>query len=68
MLKNINIWTLITSKTFIGALTLWGSATFHAYGQFVAGAKAVAIAEFFAATGALLSAIGLKDATSGPAN
>lgn len=68
MLKNINLWTLITSKTFLGGFTVWLTAVAHAYGQWATGAKAAAITEFFLASGALLSAIGIKDATSGPVN
>lgn len=67
-MKNIPWTTLLTSKTFWGALTLWATTVGHAYGQWQAGAKAQALSEVLGATGALILAIGIKDATSGPVN
>lgn len=68
MLKNLSIGTLLGSKTFWGALIAFGGAAAHSYGLWKTGNQATAVAEFTTALGALLAAIGIKDATSGPIN
>lgn len=67
-MKNIDFKTLFLSKTFWAGLMAFGTGAFHAYGQWVLGNKAQAITELGLAISALLGAIGLKDATSGPVN
>jgi len=66
MLKNITVADLMLSKTFWGALVACGSALAHAWAQWQAGQKAEAINEALVAIGALIAAIGVKDATAAP--
>jgi len=68
MLKNLDWKTLLLSKTFWAGLIALGTGAVHAYGQWVAGAKATALTELGIAFSAFLGAIGIKDATSGPVN
>lgn len=67
-LKNIDLGTLIGSKTFWGGLGLCVTGMVKAYATYKAGDIAGAITEAGMAISALLAAVGLKDATSGPVN
>ena len=55
-LKNIDFWTLITSKTFRAGLTAFGGGMIHAYAQWAGGSKVQGISEALLSIAALLAA------------